>query len=190
MALQGNLTKISYLPKLELEIAFSVEDLDAVVVGVSHHDLVVGSHRHPARLGELPSEDAKLAKLAVIDHLLTLDVRLWGIDDGWRWHWGGDMGDEVRRAGGEEIAHAKQVIGVGGHVVVLQVVEVVESQRLVSSSSLQVTVRIHSIRDETNNTSKKITWSGATWFIEDGGRQIGGCFPTVPAWPTSAPDLT
>ena len=181
MALQGNLTKISYLPKLELEIAFSIEDLDAVVVGVSHHDLVVGSHRHPARLGELPSEDAKLAKLAVIDHLLTLDVRLWGIDDGWRWHWGGDMGDEVRRAGGEEIAHAKQVIGVGGHVVVLQVVEVVESQRLVSSSSLQVTVRIHSIRDETNNTSKKITWSGATWFIEDGGRQIGGCLPTVPA---------
>ena len=75
--------KISYLPKLELEIAFSVEDLDAVVVGVSHYDLVVGSHRHPARLGELPSEDAKLAKLAVIDHLLTLDVRLWGIDDGW-----------------------------------------------------------------------------------------------------------
>ena len=140
MALQGNLTKISYLPKLELEIAFSIEDLDAVVVGVSHHDLVVGSHRHPARLGELPSEDAKLAKLAVIDHLLTLDVRLWGIDDGWRWHWGGDMGDEVRRAGGEEIAHAKQVIGVGGHVVVLQVVEVVESQRFVSGSSLQVTL--------------------------------------------------
>ena len=73
----------NYLSELELEVALSVEDLDAVVVGVSHHDLVVGSHRHPARLGELPSEDAEPAKLAVIDHLLTLDVRLWWIDDGW-----------------------------------------------------------------------------------------------------------
>ena len=101
------------------------------------------------------------------------------------------MGDEVRRAGGEKIAHTKQVIGVGGQVIVLQVVEVVEP--LVSGSSLQLTVRSsysESVRDETKSTRKKNTWNGATWFIEDGGRQIGGCFPTVPAWPTSTPEMT
>ena len=70
----------NYLSELEFEVALSVEDLDAVVVGVGHHDLVVGSYRHPAWFGELPSEDAELAELAVVDHLLALDVRLWGVD--------------------------------------------------------------------------------------------------------------
>ena len=31
-----------HLAKLELEVALLVEDLDVVVVGVRHHDLVVG----------------------------------------------------------------------------------------------------------------------------------------------------
>ena len=129
---------MSYLPKLELEIAFSVEDLDAVVVGVGHHNLVVGSHRHPAWLGELPSEDAELAELAVVDHLLALDVRLWGVDYGWRWHWGGHVRDELAWAGGEEIGHAQQVEGVGRHVVVLEIVEVIETPHPVNNSVLQI----------------------------------------------------
>ena len=72
-----------HLAELELEVALFVEDLDAVVVGVRHHDLIVGGDRHTTWLRELPSQDAKLAKLAVVDHLLPLDVSLGGIDYGW-----------------------------------------------------------------------------------------------------------
>ena len=134
----------NYLSELEFEVALSVEDLDAVVVGVGHHDLVVRGHRHPAWFGELPSEDAELAELAVVDHLLALDVRLWGVDYGWRWHWDCHVRDELAWAGGEEIGHAEQVEGVRRHVVVLEIVEVIETPHLVNNRVLQFRARLHS----------------------------------------------
>ena len=92
-------------------------------------------------VNELPSQDAKLAKLAVVDHLLPLDVCLGGIDYGRRWNWCSNAREIVRGAGGEamqeQVAHAQQVKG-ARHVVVLQVVHIVEAQCLVKTSTLNV----------------------------------------------------
>ncbi len=52
-----------------------------VVVGVGNNDVVLRVDGDAARLGELPLHDAKLAKLAVVNHLLALDVAL-GREDG------------------------------------------------------------------------------------------------------------
>jgi hypothetical protein len=68
------------LPELELESALLVEDLDAVVVGISHYDVVLRVHCDAAWLGELTLHDTEFAKLAVVDHLLTFDLRLWRED--------------------------------------------------------------------------------------------------------------
>lgn len=64
------------LAELELEPALLVEYLDAVVVGVGHDYVVLRIHRHAAGLGELTLHGAELAKLAVVDHLVALDLRL------------------------------------------------------------------------------------------------------------------
>ena len=66
---------LSALAKLELEAALLVEDLDAVVVGVGHDDVVLSVDGHARWLCELTFHDAKLAKLAMINHLLALDLR-------------------------------------------------------------------------------------------------------------------
>merc|ERR1712126_137925 len=75
--------------ELELEVPLLVEDLDPVVVGVRHDDLVVLGDCDSTWLRELTLQDAKLSELAVVDHLLTSDLGLWWIGDGSRWHWGG-----------------------------------------------------------------------------------------------------
>lgn len=71
---------LAALPELELEASLLVEDLDAVVVRVRHNDVVLGIHRHAAGLRELSLHHAELAKLAVVDHLLALDLRLWRVN--------------------------------------------------------------------------------------------------------------
>ena len=53
----------NYLSELELEVALSVEDLDAVVVGVGDDDVVLRVDCHSRRLRELPFEHAELAEL-------------------------------------------------------------------------------------------------------------------------------
>lgn len=67
---------LAHLTELELEPALLVEDLDAVVVGVRHDDVILSVHRHTAGLCELALKDPELSKLAVIDHLLTFYLRL------------------------------------------------------------------------------------------------------------------
>ena len=61
----GN-TKIVHLSKLELEPPLFVKDLNPVVVGVSHNDVVLCVHGYLARLRVLTLHDPKLAKHAVV----------------------------------------------------------------------------------------------------------------------------
>ena len=63
------------LSELELEAALLVEDLDAVVVGVCHDYVVLSVDSHTRRFRELTFENSKFAKLAVVDHFLTFDLR-------------------------------------------------------------------------------------------------------------------
>ena len=65
---------LANLAELELEPALLVEYLDAVVVRVGHDDVVLGIDGDPAGLRELPLKDAELSELAVVDHLLPLDL--------------------------------------------------------------------------------------------------------------------
>jgi len=65
---------LSDLAKLELEPSLFVKDLDPVVVRIRHNYVVLRVDGDPAGLGELPLEDAELSELAVIDHLLPLDL--------------------------------------------------------------------------------------------------------------------
>lgn len=70
----------SHLPKLELEASLLVKYLDPVVVCVRHDDVVLSVDSHPAGLSELALEDSKLAKLAMVDHLLSLDLAFWRVE--------------------------------------------------------------------------------------------------------------
>ena len=83
----------------------------------------------------------------MVDHLLPLDVRLGGIDYGWGWNGRSNAREIVCGAGGEalqgQVAHAQQVEG-ARHVVVLQIVQIVEAQSLVVATSLSI------IRNEWN----------------------------------------
>lgn len=63
------------LAKLELEAALLVKYLNAVIVGVGHDDVVLSVDSDTAGLCKLPLHDTELAELAVIYHLLTLDLR-------------------------------------------------------------------------------------------------------------------
>lgn len=63
-------------PKLELEAALFVKDLNAMIVGVGHNNIILSIDGDSAWLRELALHDAKLSKLAVVDHFLTLDLRL------------------------------------------------------------------------------------------------------------------
>ena len=65
---------LANLAELELEVPILVEDLDPVVVGVGHDDLVVLGDGDPTWLSELTLQDAELSELAVVDHLLALDL--------------------------------------------------------------------------------------------------------------------
>ena len=70
------------LSELEFEVAFLVEDLNSVVIGVGNNDVVLSVHGHARRLSELTFHDAELAEFAVIYHFLTLQLRFQWI--GWR----------------------------------------------------------------------------------------------------------
>ena len=70
------------LSELELEPSLLVEYLYAVVVGVGHDDVVLSVDCHSAGLCELALQDPELSKLAVIDHLLSFDLRLERIETG------------------------------------------------------------------------------------------------------------
>lgn len=67
---------LAAFPKLKLESTFFVEDLNAVVVGVRDDDVVLGVHCYPGGFGELAFHDAELTELAMVDHLLALDLAL------------------------------------------------------------------------------------------------------------------
>ena len=66
--------------KLKLEAALLVKDLYAVVVRVCDYDVILCVDSDAARLRELALHDAKLTKLAVVNHLLTPDLRLGWVD--------------------------------------------------------------------------------------------------------------
>ena len=61
--------------KLELEAPFTVEDLDAMIISVGNYNLVSCVHSDSGWFRELGLSSSKLSKLAVIDHLLSLDGR-------------------------------------------------------------------------------------------------------------------
>ena len=63
VGIQQLAVSLANLAKLELEVAVLVEDLDPVVVGVRHDDLVVLGDSHSTWLRELTFQDAKLSKL-------------------------------------------------------------------------------------------------------------------------------
>lgn len=84
----GHTVRVQQLPvpfaalaELELEPALLVEYLDTVVVGVRYDDVVLRVHCHATGLGELALHGTELAELAVVDHLVPLDLRL-------RWKYG------------------------------------------------------------------------------------------------------
>ena len=54
---------LANLAELELEVAVLVKDLDPVVVGVRHDDLIVLGDGDSTWLRELTLQDAKLSKL-------------------------------------------------------------------------------------------------------------------------------
>lgn len=66
---------LAALSKLKLEAALLVEHLNAVVVRVGDDDVVLGVDGDTRRLRKLTFHNAELAELAVIDHLLTFDLR-------------------------------------------------------------------------------------------------------------------
>ena len=49
--------------------------LDPVIVGVRNDDVPLRVDSHAAWLSELSLDDTELAELAVVDHLLALDLR-------------------------------------------------------------------------------------------------------------------
>ena len=71
---------LAALPELELEATFAIEDLNPVIVRVRDDYVVLRVHSDAARLRELSLHDAELAELAVVDHLLSFDLRLWRVD--------------------------------------------------------------------------------------------------------------
>lgn len=73
---------LAALAKLELEASLLVEDLNAMVVRIRNNDVILGIYRHTAGLRELALHHAEFAKLAVVNHLLSLDLRLGRIDSG------------------------------------------------------------------------------------------------------------
>ena len=66
--------------KLELEAPLLVEDLDAMVVGIGNDDVVLSINSHTRRLSKLAFHHTEFSKLAVINHLLALDLRAWRIE--------------------------------------------------------------------------------------------------------------
>lgn len=71
---------LAALAKLKLEAALFVEDLDAVVISVRNDDIILCIDGHATRLRELALHHAELPKLAVVDHLLSLDLGFGGKD--------------------------------------------------------------------------------------------------------------
>ena len=82
VGIQQLAVSLANLTELELEVPILVEDLDPVVVGVSHDDLVVLGDCHPTWLCELTLQDTELPKLAMVDHFLTPYLRLGRVDYG------------------------------------------------------------------------------------------------------------
>ena len=72
----------SNFTKLKLEPSLFVEDLNSVVVGVGHNDVILSIDRDTTWLRELSLKNTKLTKLAVIDHLLSFDLGLERIETG------------------------------------------------------------------------------------------------------------
>ena len=78
----GHSVRIEQLPvslpdlsELELEPPLLVKYLDPMVVGVRHYYVILCVDSHAAWLCKLSLKDPKLSELAVVDHLLSLDLR-------------------------------------------------------------------------------------------------------------------
>jgi hypothetical protein len=65
--------------ELKLEMAFLVEHLDTMIVRVGDDDVVLPIDGNTGRFRELAFHNTELAEFAMIDHLLTLDLRPWRI---------------------------------------------------------------------------------------------------------------
>jgi hypothetical protein len=66
---------LAIFANLEFEAAIFVENLNSVTVGVGDDDVVLSIDSHSRWLSELALHDAELAELAVVDHLLSLNLR-------------------------------------------------------------------------------------------------------------------
>ena len=62
--------------KLELETSLFVKNLDTMVIGVSHHNVILGIDGHARGLSELAFQHPKFTEFAVVHHLLPLDLGL------------------------------------------------------------------------------------------------------------------
>ena len=60
-----------------------------MIVGICDNNVVLSIDRDPAGLRELSLQDPELPELAVVDHLLPLDLRLGRIQRGHAGHRGG-----------------------------------------------------------------------------------------------------
>ena len=81
---------LANLAELELEVPILIKDLDPVVVGVGHNDLVVFGDGDTTGLRELALQDTELSELAVVDHLLAPNLSLRWIGDGCGGHRSGE----------------------------------------------------------------------------------------------------
>jgi len=104
---------LSNLTELELEPSLLVEYLDPMIVGIRHNNIVLSIDGDPAWLGELSLEDAELPELAVVDHLLPLDLALGRVERG---HAGGVGQRERGQAGvghrlGGQVDHITRRLG-------------------------------------------------------------------------------
>merc|ERR1719431_1470036 len=88
---------LPHFSKLELEPALFVENLYTVIVGVRHDNVILSIYCDSTWLCELALQDTKLAELAVVDHLLPLDLTFGWVEGAVGC---GNRGGELWRAGG------------------------------------------------------------------------------------------
>ena len=65
---------LSTLSKLEFEPTLLVENLNSVIISVSHNNIILGIDSYSTWLCELAFQYSKFTKFAVIDHLLSFDL--------------------------------------------------------------------------------------------------------------------
>lgn len=108
---------LAHLSKLELKSALLVKYLNPVVVSIRHNNIILCVDGNAAGLRKLTLQNTKLAKLAVVNHLLSLDLRLGRVQRT------ADVSERRRRqgAGGHELGGQVDHV-VGGLLVLVLIV--------------------------------------------------------------------